>query len=254
MLSLVLILLLTTLALMLFLYVGALFLQGYFYTQPSETLFWGAPAAGLALGLFLALWCVFIVNSPGANPENIPYDTFTRFSPRVDMLKEPVKELFAVKKNGDAIHYKRFKIPDKHFKQPIIIYKTDQDTPQPWRGQGVERIHLFVDGEKHEFKLVPASPDDVSGYRHFVSDDGWIITEMDDGPIGIPQAYRWGRFFANLFLNGFFLALWFLSLWLFLRFQWSHALGLALCAWLVFTLALLPMILSFAASVAASSP
>lgn len=251
MLSLVLILLLTTLALMLFLYAGAFFLQGYYYTQPSETLFWGAPAGGLALGLFLALWCVFIVNSPGANPENIPYDTFVRFSPRVDMVKEPVKELFAVKKNGDVVPYKRFKIPDRHFNQPVVVYRTEQDTP--WRGQGVVKIELFVDGEKHEFKLAPSSADDVSGYRRFISDGGWIITEMDDGPIGIPQAYRWGRFFANVFLNAFFLVLWFLALWLLLRFQWSHALGLALCAWLVFTLVLLPMILSFAAGVAVSS-
>ena len=54
----------------------------------------------------------------------------------------------------------------------------------------------------------------------------------------------------TLLLNfGFFLCCW-LTLWLLLRFQWSHALGLGFVLWLVFTLSLLPMLLTRAAEVA----
>ncbi len=42
--------------------------------------------------------------------------------------------------------------------------------------------------------------------------------------------------------------MWFLSLWLLLRFQWPHALGLAVAFWLVM-LFILPMILTKAESV-----
>jgi hypothetical protein len=249
-LTLYLILLLTALALMLFLYVGALFLQGYYYTQPSETIFWGAPAAGLALGLFFWVWCLLIVNSPGANPEDIPYDTIARFSPRVDVLKEPTKELIAVKKDGTKVVYKRHRVPVPPMNLARTEYRTDQETPQPWRGSGVEKIIFDVDGEKVEFRRAEQSADDKYKYREFVSDHGWVIKEMDDGPTGLPQAYRWSRFFMNIFLNVLHLVLWFLGLWLLLRFQWSHALGLAVCLWLVVTLVLLPMLLNYAATVA----
>jgi hypothetical protein len=53
----------------------------------------------------------------------------------------------------------------------------------------------------------------------------------------------------NLLLNFGFLAVWFLCLWLLLRFQWSHALGLAVVFWLVMVLIIMPMILKPAESV-----
>jgi len=43
-------------------------------------------------------------------------------------------------------------------------------------------------------------------------------------------------------LNFLHLGLWFVCLWVFVRFQWSHALGLAIIMWLVMTLAVLPMV------------
>ena len=38
-------------------WVGAMFLQGYLYTQPSQHLHWQAPAAALAVAVFVTLWC-----------------------------------------------------------------------------------------------------------------------------------------------------------------------------------------------------
>jgi hypothetical protein len=70
------------------------------------------------------------------------------------------------------------------------------------------------------------------------------------GPTGLPMQFRTGRFLANLFLNfGFFVVL-FVGLWLVLHYEMGHALGLSFVVWLVFTLALLPMLLNNAAEVA----
>lgn len=245
MLTLILILLLTTLAIALFLYVGALYLQGLYYTQASETLFWGAPAAALGLGCFFFVWCLLVARSPGASPENIPYSTGFGFSPRVDMFKEPAKEITAVKKNGDKMLYKRQRIDQTRY-----VYRDTLPKPGPWNGRDVEKLTIDVKGETVEFKLVPRLKDDPYPYREFVSDTGWTIVEFEDGPAGPPQAILAGRFLMNVFLNLFHLGLWFMVLWTLIRFQWAHALGLAICLWLVFSLAILPMILTQAAILA----
>ena len=88
-------------------------------------------------------------------------------------------------------------------------------------------------GQKLHFKRVAAGE---GGYSTFADANGWTMTEAT---LGQPSAFRYGRFFANLALNGLHLVLWFLCLWLLLRFQWPHALGLAAALWLVTTLTLL---------------
>jgi hypothetical protein len=48
---------------------------------------------------------------------------------------------------------------------------------------------------------------------------------------------------VSVLLNFGFLAVWFVCLWLLMRFQWSHALGLAVVFWLVMLLFIMPMVL-----------
>jgi hypothetical protein len=67
--------------------------------------------------------------------------------------------------------------------------------------------------------------------------------------VGQIGSFRWGAFFGNLLLNVLHLGVWFAVLWLLLRFQWPHALGLAVVFWLVMTLAVVPQILDHARSV-----
>src|SRR5262245_34656490 len=111
-------------------------MQGYYYTEPSGTLYWGAPATALGVGVFLFLWCIVVVSSSDTSPTSIPYDTLVRLSPRVDVLKEPAKELRAIKKNGEEVVYKLYRVPLLGFKESRNLYQTDQDAPSPWRGQG----------------------------------------------------------------------------------------------------------------------
>jgi len=61
--------------------------------------------------------------------------------------------------------------------------------------------------------------------------------------LGQVRVFRWGLFVVNILLNTVHLGLWFVCFWLLLRFQWAHALGLAVVVWLVTTLVALPMLL-----------
>jgi hypothetical protein len=244
-LSLMLILLVTGLTLMVFFYVGSMFLQGYIYTEPSRQLYWQAPAAGGALMLFLMLWCVLVASAEGASPTNIPYNSLLKFSASVYLLPEPAREIWAVKKNGDKIHFRR-KGEVTGVGQTSYRYY-DPVSNRPWRNDGVDSVLLVIGGDNYLFKRNK----DASGpYGEFVSDDGWVMVEYEDGPTGQPSAFRWGLFLMNMFLNVGHFLLWWLCLWLILRFQWSHALGLGFILWLLFTFTFLPMLLGQAAAVA----
>ena len=97
----------TGVALGVFLYVGAMFLQGYFYTEPSEDLYWQAPAAAGVLTALFAVWCILIANTEGASPSDVPYDTLFRFSARTDLFDKPAAEMVIVTKTGDKKVFKR---------------------------------------------------------------------------------------------------------------------------------------------------
>ena len=53
-----------------------------------------------------------------------------------------------------------------------------------------------------------------------------------------------GLTFINLLLNAVFFGVWFACLWLLLRFQWPHALGLAVPLWATFVLIIVPMLIT----------
>jgi hypothetical protein len=248
-LNLYLLILITAVSLVVLLWIGTMFLQGYIYTEPTEGLMWQAPAAGVVMAGFLGLWCITVAKSPDASPEDIPYDTLFRFSPRVEMVKQPVKELWAVKKNDEKVRYKRHGMVMPSGKGGYE-YK-DEKTGRPWNGTGVKAIELDHEDQKHRFELTAS---ETGAYPRFVNDQGWSMPAFESGPTGIPTAFRTSRFLANIFFNSMHLVLWFLCLWLLLRFQWSHALGFAFCLWLLLTLAILPMMLSYSAEVAQARP
>jgi hypothetical protein len=236
-------------ALTVLLWVVTLFFQGYFYTQPTEQIQWQAPAAGTALGLFLTLWCWLVYTSVEPGRTDLPYNDLFRFSPRVDLHKEPVKELWAERKGprdkeAKVIHYKKDYIIGT--RPPRFCYK-EVTTSAKWQRRDVVAILVPGEGsEKIRLELVP--PPKGSDYWEFADKQrGWMMREYEDGPDGVLSAFRFGRFVLNLFLNLFHLALWFVCLWLVLRFQWGHAFGLAIVLWLVTTLAVLPMMLTEAA-------
>jgi hypothetical protein len=166
--------------------------------------------------------------------------------------EQPVAKLWAIKidrrktgddKDGEKVEYKKVRDSQKRFH-----YVDTSLTPRPWNPQDVIAIEMEKDdGAKRRFDLVPTGKYEN---RQFRSSDGWIMKETQDGPTGNPERFRLDRLLWNLFFNFAHLAAWFLVLWLLLRFQWPHALGLAVVLWLLFTLAILPMMLDYAANVA----
>jgi len=256
-LTLLFILLITMVSLIVVLWAGTFFFQGYIYTEPSPGIFWQAPAAALLLTVGYAVWCMSIAFSTGASKTNIPINTIFTFTATEDMRPSPAPKIWAIKntgkkegeKDGERVVYTLFKDFDG-FNQ-IFQYKDPQG--RRWQGRDVIALEIEVEGNAEEkakmrFDRVDS---DVEDYRLFRSSDGWTIQEwnIDGRPTGLPVRFRMTRLLLNLFFNIAHFAAWFIGLWVILRFQWTHALGFAAVMWLVVTLAILPMMLSFSAEV-----
>ena len=152
----------------------------------------------------------------------------------------------SVRKNGKQEHYVAKKYVRSYGISGIEYRSADND--RPWNGTGVEAILLKRDDHEIRMERVPEQQREQGAYREFVSNDGWTMTEYESGPTGIPSSFRVGRFIANLVLNALHFVLWFLCLWLLMRFLWAHAFVGAVVLWLVTTLTVLPMLLSYAAA------
>lgn len=247
------ILMLTVVVLMVVLWVGTYLFQGYIYLEPSQSLYWQAPAAAALLGFGYSIWSLAIASSTGANSQNIPIDTIFRFSPREDMLARPAPRIWAIKlpanksarerKEEETIEYKSVRDNQKQFH-----YVDTTLTPRPWQRQDVIAVEL----EKADGKKIRFTPAEIGQgeYRQFVSKDGWVMHEFEGGPTGLPIKFSLGRMILNLFFNFGHLFAWFIALWLILRFQWGHAAGLALVIWGLVTVVFLPMLLTYSGYVA----
>jgi hypothetical protein len=244
-------LLLTGAGLIVLLWVGTLFLQGYIYTEPAEQLSWRAPAAGAAILAFYAVWCLFEANSSGSQAKSdlvIPL----LFSPREDMAE--VKRIWVVRqppKGGKETveEYKLKKVAGAVGSQSEYVEaKVD---PKPWNPEGVVAILIDKDGEKDRFERQPGSE---GGNLQYKDSQGWVLTAFGRNLSSQPTRFRMDWLLGNLVLNLLHIGVWFICLWLLLRFQWPHALGLAVVLWLVVSFTIVPYLLSQARSLASRPP
>ena len=246
----VLILLVVGATIIVVLLVGSLFLQGYFYTEASEGLFWRAPAAGVIVTGFLFFWCWLNANDARSSPGYLPYNSIFLFSPEVKLMNEPVKRFWNIRK-GVKQEYIAVKIPQgagNVLTQYHLTGQAGQKGPI-WHPSGVEKIILKHEDQEYEFLPNKAEDND---YPTFVSKEGWVMTQYDTGVTGLPRMFHTGLFLANLGLNVLHFGLWFACFWNLLRFQPSHAFGLAFAVWLVMTLFVVPQLLGLAVEVVRS--
>jgi len=206
---------------------GTLFLQRYLYNEPVSQVFWRAPLAALALTVFYAFWIRLDYRSPGTYNALFDYQA---------PVEDEYFEQFWSVKNKREILFKR-----ERRQGHTGYYDTEQH--RQWRKSDTEGIMKAIivedtDGQKVRFEAettpdgkFKTAPNQPARYVE-VGGRGRVMTEED---IGHLTRTLWGLRLANLFLNGFHLVAWFLCLWLLLRFQWSHALGLAFVAWLALT-------------------
>lgn len=245
--TLVLILVIVGIVLGVSLFVGALFVQGYIYTEPSPAIRWGAPIAAAVLFFFYSAWCLAVAFSAPSQDESL-YHIVWQFSPTASEFPSPVKEVWAVRKGGKTERYvlKKFVV----FKGRARDEYRSAETDRPWNSAGVEEI-IIRPAEGPDIHYTPVAEADRprGAYRQFVSKDGWLITESETGPSVNPQKTRMGRVVLFLFLHALHLSLWFACLWLLLRFQWGHALSGAFVLSIVCALVLLPMLVGYAMDV-----
>ena len=217
------------------LFAGTLLLQGSLYSEPVNHLFWRGPAAALVLTAFVAVWCYIAYRSPGN------YNTIFEFSAATD--RDHFDHFWSVKRGRENLYV------SKRNSAGRFEYR-GKDTNKTWSRSDSEGVVEAVivedsDGEKvrfeaeltpdGKFKAAPGEPVryvEVNGKRR-------VMTDNDIGNVSIA---RTGRVFANILLNFLHLIVWFAVLWLLLRFQWSHALGLAVVLWLIMTFAIMPML------------
>jgi hypothetical protein len=227
--GLVLIVVLVWIALMVGLAAGTVWFQGYIYSEPAEDLYWRAPAAGTVLALVVVLWSYLDYRSPGHYPALFDF---------VPKEETEFPELWALK-DGKTTHYKARKDSAgqteyrdanqqklQTHRDAIIVKENGQETRFE-----AER------NEKGQYKTIPGQP-----FRYLEKDGRDRV--MTEDYIGRVAEVRWGLTVANFMLSLVHFLAWFGCLWLLLRFQWSHALGLAVVFWLIMTLLVLPMILS----------
>lgn len=207
-------------------YVGTLFSQAYFYSQPVPALYWRAPLAALVLTLFFAFWCFLAYKSPGR------FNSIFEFSASE---RQEFKKLWSIKKGKEI---------------PYVARTTGQGRSEyrdadgkPWTRSDVEGVVEAIivedaDNQKIRFEA-ELTPDKKFKAKQGESvryvEVGGRKRVMTDDYLGKIEITRWGYVIANLLLNFLHLVAWFLVLWLVLRFQWSHAFGLALLLVAVFT-------------------
>jgi hypothetical protein len=227
-------------------FAGTLLLQGSFYSEPVSQLYWRAPVAAAFVTLFIAGWCYLAYRSPGTHSTLFDFTaTEDEFSAKQFWsVKHGQRSLFVAKPTSGRRYEYRDKATNKRWSrsdadglvETVII--TDKD------GREIAfEAELTPD---HKFKAGPGEPAryiEVGG-RHRV---------MMDTDIGRISTVRWGRIYGNVLLNILHVIVWFAALWLLLRFQWGHALGLALVLWLIVTLAIMPMLFKRAEDAARSS-
>lgn len=230
------------------LWAGTLGLQGYIYSEPSTELHWRAPAAAGILAGFLGLWCLLDYKKIDPNTNDIPYDTVFRFSP----VESRDYEEFISVKAGKEILYKRHgtgigveyldpqgrpwqRGDTEGIVEEIIV--TDQGEKLSFKPKGLKEVPNPSNPDGPKLKYFPKGSDNFPGYYQVGGRRAMLYA-------GQVSQFRWSMFLINLFLNFLHLGLWFVCLWLLLRFQWLHALGLAIGFWLVTTLVIMPMLLA----------
>jgi hypothetical protein len=227
-------------ALSVILWAGTLGFQGLIYSEPASGLPWRGPAAAAVLTALFAVWCYLSFSNFDPRTETqLPFDTIFRFQPN---KITQVDKLYAVKNGQETPFTKR----NTGGKVGAAEFRDGQGNP--WRRSDTtgitEAIIVEENGQRVTFvpklasdgKTFPPTAEAFPGYY----EQGGRRVMVQLGQVSL---FQWGVWFFNIVLNVAHFGLWFLCLWLVLRFQWPHALGLAVVAWAIVTLVLLPMLL-----------
>ena len=251
MLLLALVLLLVAFVLSVLFWVGSLWFQAYIYESPSDGLVWRAPAAGAALAAFLALWCLldYRTGSVQANVAKVPYDTWWDFTITKTYPPQPVKKFWSVKNDQEG----KEKVTEYVQRKTGglgsgLQYVDPQNDNKPWSREGsgiVQAVILEEDGRKVRFnaQLMPDGKFKDEPARYVEEGGTRTLTELDIKRGQMTETYS-SRLVVYVLLNALHLGLWFVCFWLLLRYQWTHALGLAVVFFVATSLLVFSLLMS----------
>jgi hypothetical protein len=213
------------------------FFQGYIYSEPVEAIYWRAPAAGAALTLYLCIWIAVDYRSVENPTDEGRYRTLFDYSAtetvtyeKLTILNQDRRKVSYVRRSNKYVSEEGGRpLPTR----PLEILAKDKE--------GQEHVFKPQTDEKGNFKVEKNQP-----LRYY--EEGNPKLYMEEGFLGQITIDHPSWRVVTWLLNFGFLAVWFLCMWLLLRFQWSHALGLAFVAWLI-SLFVLPMLLTQAEKV-----
>ncbi len=221
------------LAVALLLWAGTLVWQSYIYSEPVAQLYWRAPAASLALVLFVTFWCFLDYKTPeGYNPTLLIFEPGTRHD-------QVFMQFWSVKRGQK------------------ILYKGEKDTKGRMQYRANGKLWSRSDAEGIVEAIIVKEDDQEIRFNADLTPDGKFRAaqgepvryieeggrrEMTDDYIGRLVTSRRGTVLLSMLLCLLHLGVWFSGLWLLLRYQWSHAFGLALIGWLILTLIVMPML------------
>jgi hypothetical protein len=231
---LILILLVVWFVLIVLLAAWTLWFQAYIYSEPVGEIWWRAPAAGTAVAVFVCLWVVLDYGTDGR------YRPLHEFSAREADI---YSDLWVVNQDGKEDHYMRGADNQYRNKNGKGLPTRPNKIIASQTKDGDKQVFEPERDEKGRFKV-----EKNAALRYYEKDNPKRY--MEETALGQVSVFHFGWLVMNLVLNFVLLAVWWVALWLLLRFQWSHALGLAVVFWGVMLLFVLPPVLTYAENVA----
>jgi hypothetical protein len=230
-------------ALAILLIAWTLWFQGYLYSETLADWWWRAPAAATLLALFVAFWGWIDYQNPGR------YGTLFLFSPTEE---KDFDELTVVTNKDGKENLTRYRLRKAvqglpEYRSAVSPYRPVPSHPDAVivREEGQDVRFEPERDQNGKFKIRPGQS------LLYVDERGRVMSEASLGRL---SKFRWDLFLGNIALNLCHLVLWFVCLWVLLRFQWSHALGLAVVFWIATTMLVLPMLLGKVEEAAHNQP
>jgi hypothetical protein len=243
---LVVVLLLLFVVLTLLLAAWTVWFSGYLYEQPTGQILWRAPAAAGIVFASVLLWVGLAFGSPGS------YRPLWEFSSRE--VSDPFPEVHAPNEKGDLLRYRYLRglreyrqdgnerLPPLPSRPASLTIKTKDGPERVFKPERDEKGKYIIRKSQSLF----STQDEPLRY---LDGSGAIMLE---GSLGQITTFKTGSFITNVLINIVVFLAWFIALWPVLRFQWSHALGQAVVFWLVMMLFMMPPLVTWTESVAAS--
>lgn len=268
--SLILFLLVVWVVLCLGLAAWTIWFQNYVYLEAVDGAYWRAPLVGTILTIYLVFWCVLSYRAIYADPKAPnPYATTFTFSPTRDQVYPvlwTVTRRPQTSEEGKAEEELQLRTRYELVKTPHgpAQYRKDGLVHGPELPPRPEEIIVKEGDEEVSFK-----PDRDANGNFKVEEVNSVLAPtrkkplqyrdargrvMEEGSLGTLTYSRTGQLIVNCMLNLLHLLLWLGCLWVALRFQFGHALLMALGCWLVMTFFIIGPLFTRAEAAARAQP